>query len=157
METYQENIPNGLEGNNLSKITKIYFHCTSSNETSKITQIRHSLKMPLDSCIRVLVKLCNFFGYKILAGFCFRSVNRLREFLKKRGRRHIQDLAKRLGWTIFIKIKTTWTKVLQERSMLDVWKDPWHETNYLYRSLPSRKLCKSNAYPTLIKPCFGTF
>ena len=38
LEMYHENIHNGVEGYSLSKITKIYFHCTSSNETSKITQ-----------------------------------------------------------------------------------------------------------------------
>ena len=124
LETYQENIHHGVEGYNLSKITKVYFHCTSSNETSKITQISHSPKTPLDSCISVLLKLYNIFGYTILTGFCFWGVNKLREFLKKRGRRHIQDLVKRLGWIIFIKIKATWTKVLLERSMLDVGRDP---------------------------------
>ena len=64
LETYQENIHNGVEGRSLSKITKIYFHCTSSNETSKSTQIRHYSKTPLDSCISVLVKLYNSFGLK---------------------------------------------------------------------------------------------
>ena len=97
LETYKENIHNGVEGCILSKITKIYFHCTSSNETSKITKIRHFPKTPLDSWISVFVKLCNIFGYKILTGFCFTGVNKLREFLKKRGRRHIHDLVKRLG------------------------------------------------------------
>ena len=112
LKTYQENIHNRVEGYNLSKNTKVYFHCTSSNETSKSTQISHSRKTPLDSCISVLLKLCNIFGYTILTGYCFRGVNKLREFLKKRGRRHIQDPVKRLGWIIFIKIKVTWTKVL---------------------------------------------
>ena len=111
LKTYQENIHNRVEGYNLSKNTKVYFHCTSSNETSKSTQISHSRKTPLDSCISVLLKLCNIFGYTILTGYCFRGVNKLREFLKKRGRRHIQDLVKRLGWIIFIKIKATWAKV----------------------------------------------
>ena len=105
LEKYQENIHNWVEGYNLSKITKIYFNCTSTNETSKVTQICHYPKTPLDSCISVLVKLYNIFGYKILTGFCFRRVNKLREFLKKRGRRHIQGLVKRLEWIIFIKIK----------------------------------------------------
>ena len=105
LEKYQENIHNWVEGYNLSKITKIYFNCTLTNETSKVTQIRHYPKTPLDSCISVLVKLYNIFGYKILTVFCFRGVNKLREFLKKRGRRHIQGLVKRLEWIIFIKIK----------------------------------------------------
>ena len=58
----------GVEVYNLSKISKIYFHCISSNETSKITIIRHSPKTPLDSCISFFVKLYNIFEYKILAG-----------------------------------------------------------------------------------------
>ena len=111
LEKYQENIHNWVEGYNLSKIRKIYFNCTSTNETSKITQIPNHPKM--DSCISVLVKLYNIFGYKILTGFCFRGVNKLREFLKKRGRRHIQDLVKRLEWIIFIKIKITWTSFVR--------------------------------------------
>ena len=47
---------------------KIYFHCASPTETSKITQIRHSTKSPLDSCLSVLVKFYNICGYKILTG-----------------------------------------------------------------------------------------
>ena len=113
LETYKETIHNGVKGYNLSKITKIFFHCASPNETSKITQIRHSPKTPLDCCISVFVEHYNIFGYKILTGFCFRGVNKLREFLKKRGRRHIQDLVKRLGWIIFIKIKITWTSFVR--------------------------------------------
>ena len=105
LETYKETIHNGVKGYNLSKITKIFFHCASPNETSKITQIRHSPKTPLDCCISVFVEHYNIFGYKILTGFCFRGVNKLREFLKKRGRRHIQGLVKRLKWLIFIKVK----------------------------------------------------
>ena len=89
---------------------RIYFCCTSSKETSKTTQNCHSPKMPLDSCLSVLVKLYNICGYKILTRFCFKGVNKLREFLKKRGRRHIQDPVKRLGWIIFVKIKAIWTK-----------------------------------------------
>ena len=54
-------------------------------------------KTPLDSCLSVLVKLYKICGYKILTGFCFKGVNKLREFLKKRGRRRIQDPVKRLG------------------------------------------------------------
>ena len=49
LETYKESIHNRVEGYSLSKITKICFHRTSSNETSKITKIRHSPKTPLDS------------------------------------------------------------------------------------------------------------
>ena len=97
LETYKKNIHNRVEGYSLSKITKICFHCTSSNETSKITKIHHSAKTPLDSWISVFVKLCNIFGYKILTGFYFRGVNKLREFLKKRVMRHIHDQVKRLG------------------------------------------------------------
>ena len=89
LETSQQNIHSGVEWYNLSKITKSYFHCTSSNEISKIAQICHYPKTPLDSCISVLVKLNNIFGYKVLTGFCFWGVSKLREFLKKRGRRHI--------------------------------------------------------------------
>ena len=44
---------------------KIYFHCTSSTETSKITQICHSLQTALDS---VLVKFYSICRYKILTG-----------------------------------------------------------------------------------------
>ena len=64
-------------------------------------------KTPLDRYLSVLVKLCNICGYKILTGFCFKDANKLREFLKKKGRRHIQDLVKRLRLIIFVEIKTT--------------------------------------------------
>ena len=50
-----------------------------SNEISKITQIRHPPKMPLDSCPSVLVKLYNMCINKILTGFCVKDVNKLRE------------------------------------------------------------------------------
>ena len=53
--------------------------------------------LPLNSYLNVLVKLYNICGYKILTRFCFKGVNKLRELLKKRGRRRIQDPVKRLG------------------------------------------------------------
>ena len=92
---------------------KIYFHCTSSNETSKITHIRHSTKTPLDSCLSVLVKLYNICGYKILTGFCFKVVNKLKQLVKKRRRRRVQDSIRRLGWIIFANIKTAWNAPCQ--------------------------------------------
>ena len=73
------------------------------------------------SCLSVLVKLYNNCGYKVPTGICFKGANKLRKFFKKRGHRLIQDPVKCLQWIIFVKI---WSKVLQERSMLDVWKDP---------------------------------
>ena len=71
METHQENIHNGLEGCNLSN-----FHCTSSSEISKVTQILYPPKTPLDSCLSVTVKLYNIYWYTILTGFCFKGVNK---------------------------------------------------------------------------------
>ena len=64
-------------------------------------------KTPLDRYLSVLVKLWNICGYKILTGFFFKDANRLREFLKKKGQRHIKDLVKRLQLIIFVEIKTT--------------------------------------------------
>ena len=52
--------------------SKIYFHCTSSNETSNVTQILYSSKTPLDSYLSVLIQLYNICEYKILTGFCFK-------------------------------------------------------------------------------------
>ena len=73
-------------------------------------QICYSPKTLLHSCLRVLVKLHNICGHKILTGFCFKGASKLRKFLKKRSRRHIQDPVKCLRWIIFVKIKATWNK-----------------------------------------------
>ena len=104
-ETCLENIHSGVQGCNLSKLhLEIYLHCFSSNETSKISQTT------LHSWLSVLVKLYNIFGYKILTGFFFKDVNKLKEFSKKIGRRRIQEPVKRVGSIVFGKIKITWTK-----------------------------------------------
>ena len=52
----------------------------------KSTRIRHCPKTPLDSCLSVLLKLYNSCGYRILTGFCFKGIKKLRKFLNKRGR-----------------------------------------------------------------------
>ena len=65
------------------------------NDTSKITQIRHSPKTSLERFFSILVKLHNICGYKTLIGFYFTVANKLRKFLKERGRRRIQHPVKR--------------------------------------------------------------
>ena len=89
-------------GCNLSKITSANLFSLSfisyvCNETSKINRIRHASKTPLNSCLRVLLKIDNICGYKILTGFCFKGVNKFKKFLKKRGQKRIHDPVKCLG------------------------------------------------------------
>ena len=49
----------------------------------------------------IFYPLYNICGFKILIGYCFKDV-----IIKERGRKRIQDPVKRLGWIIFLKIKT---------------------------------------------------
>ena len=101
----------GVEGCNLSKITKFIFIAL---HLIKLPRLPKSVipPGPSSSCLSVLVRLYNICGNKILTGFCFKRLNKLREFLKKRVLRCIQDPVKRLEWIIFVKIKATSTKAL---------------------------------------------
>ena len=121
-------------------------------------QICYSPKTPLHSCLRVLVKLHNICGHKILTGFCFKGASKLRKFLKKRSRRHIQDPVKCLRWIIFVKIKATWNK-FRKNTPCYIFERVFKTTLIIYTEvyLQESCRCKSNAYPTLLKSWFGTF
>ena len=78
--------------------------------------------------------------------------------MKKRGQRRIQNPVKHLGWIIFVKVKTTGTKFLQN-GPCQMFERILNTTliNCIEVYLQKNCRCKSNAYSTLLKPCFGTF
>ena len=72
LETYQENIHNGVEGCNLSKVAKFIFISLYLMKPPKLSKSFIPPKTPMHSCLSVLVKLYNICGYKIRRGFCFK-------------------------------------------------------------------------------------
>ena len=91
---------------------KIYLHDISSNETSKITPIRHFAKTYLDSCLSILVKLYNTCGCKILTWFYFKGANKLRKFFEEKRSKVCSGPSKKSRMNYFCKNKDNVNKVL---------------------------------------------